>query len=150
MFSCAFWELTKNNQKRHQKCSLKQGVLKNFTKFAGKHLCQNLFFYKVVGLRPATLLKRRLWHRCFSVKFAKFLRKPFLQSTSGRLLLLHVICLIEYSLKNFFAKERLLLRFLRYCCSNVGWYCHPPNGLPGVQWLVSILLYRLIIYMRLI
>ena len=30
----------------------------------------------------------RLWHRYFPVNFAKFLRSPFLQSTSGRLLLL--------------------------------------------------------------
>ena len=37
--------------------------------------------------RSATLLKKRLWHRCFPVNFAKFLRKPFLQDTSGRLLL---------------------------------------------------------------
>ena len=35
-----------------------------------------------------TLLKKKLWHRCFSVNFAKFLRKPFIQDTSGRLLLL--------------------------------------------------------------
>ena len=27
-----------------------------------------------VGLRPATLLKKRLWRRCFPVNFAKFLR----------------------------------------------------------------------------
>ena len=33
------------------------------------------------------LLKKRLWHRCFPVNFAKFLRTPFLQNTSGRLLL---------------------------------------------------------------
>ena len=26
---------------------------------------------------PATLLKKRLWHRCFPVNFAKFLRTPF-------------------------------------------------------------------------
>ena len=32
--------------------------------------------------RPATLLKMRLWHRCFSVNFAKFLRTPFLQNAS--------------------------------------------------------------------
>ena len=25
------------------------------------------------GLRPATLLKKRLWHRCFPVNFVKFL-----------------------------------------------------------------------------
>ena len=28
------------------------------------------------GLRPATLLKKRLWHRCFPLNFAKFLRTP--------------------------------------------------------------------------
>ena len=26
---------------------------------------------------PATLLKKRLWHRCFPMNFAKFLRTPF-------------------------------------------------------------------------
>ena len=34
-------------------------------------------FNKVAGLRPATLLKQRLWHMCFPVNFAKFLRTPF-------------------------------------------------------------------------
>ena len=56
----------------------KIGVLRNFTKSIGKHLCQSLFFNKAVGLRPATLLKKRLWHRCFPANFVKFLRTPFL------------------------------------------------------------------------
>ena len=49
-----------------------------------------LSFYgkKTAGLRLATLLKKSLWHRCFPVNFAKFLRIPFLQNTSGQLLLL--------------------------------------------------------------
>ena len=38
-------------------------------------------------LRPATLFQKRLWHRCSPVNFAKFLRTPFLQNTSQRLLL---------------------------------------------------------------
>ena len=63
------------------------GVLRNFAKFVGKHLCQSLFFNKVAGLRATTLLKKRLWHRCFPVNFTKFLRTPFLQNTSGQLLL---------------------------------------------------------------
>ena len=37
--------------------------------------------------KPATLLKKRLWHRCFLVNFAEFLRITFVQNTSGRLLL---------------------------------------------------------------
>ena len=28
-------------------------------------------------VRPATLLKKRPWHRCFPVNFANFLRTPF-------------------------------------------------------------------------
>ena len=36
----------------------KKGVLRNFTKFTGKHLCQSLFFNKVAGLRTATLFKK--------------------------------------------------------------------------------------------
>ena len=39
------------------------------------------------SLRPATLLKKRLWRRCFPVNFVKFLKVPFLQNTSRRLLL---------------------------------------------------------------
>ena len=52
----------------------KDGVLKNFAKCTGKHLCQGLFFNKVADLRPSDLLKNRLRHRCFPVYFAIFLR----------------------------------------------------------------------------
>ena len=31
----------------HRKCSARKGVLRNFTKLTGKHLCQRLFFNKV-------------------------------------------------------------------------------------------------------
>ena len=34
-------------------------------------------FNKAAGLRPAALLKKRLWHRFFPVSFAKFPRTPF-------------------------------------------------------------------------
>ena len=39
------------------------------------------------GLRPATLLKKRIWHRCFPVNFAKFLRTLILKNSCKRLLL---------------------------------------------------------------
>ena len=51
----------------------KKGVLRNFSKFTGKHLCLSLFFNKLAGLR----LKKRLWHTCFPVNFEKFLRTSF-------------------------------------------------------------------------
>ena len=34
-----------------QRCSVKKGVLRNFTKFTGKQLYQSLSFNKVAGLR---------------------------------------------------------------------------------------------------
>ena len=44
------------------KVFVQKGVLGNFANF----------------LRSATLLKKRLWHSCFPVNFAKFIRTPFL------------------------------------------------------------------------
>ena len=61
----------------HPEVFCKKCVLRNCTKFIGKHLCHSLFFNKVTGLRPANLLKKRHWHRRFAVNFAKFLRTPF-------------------------------------------------------------------------
>ena len=74
-------------QKQPPEVFYKRSVLRYFTKFTGKHLCQSLFFNKVAGLRPATLLKKRLCYRCFPVNFVKLLRTLFLQKTSGWLLL---------------------------------------------------------------
>ena len=56
---------------------MKKSVLRSFTNFTGKHLCQSLFFNKVTGLRPAALLRKRLWDRGFPVNFLKFLGTPF-------------------------------------------------------------------------
>ena len=91
MFACFFTEQLCNSEiksmieqkKRRNRSSRpevfhKKGVLRNFAKCTGKQLCQSLFFNKVADLRPATVLKKRLWHRRFPVNFAKFLRAPFL------------------------------------------------------------------------
>ena len=44
-----------------------------------------LFFEKMQKqMAPAALLKKRPWHRCFPVNFAKFLRTHFLKNTTGR------------------------------------------------------------------
>ena len=79
--------LLSRSRSSHQRCSISKDVLRNLTKFIGKHICLSPFFNKVAGLRPSTLLKKMLWHMCFPVNFVKLLRKPFLQNTSRRLLL---------------------------------------------------------------
>ena len=44
----------------HRRCSVRKDVLRNFAKLSEKHLCHSLVFNKVAGLRPKTLLKKRL------------------------------------------------------------------------------------------
>ena len=63
-----------------------KAFLENSPNSQGKHLFQSLF-NKATGLRPKSPLEKRLWYRCFSVNFVKFLRTPFLQNTSGQPLL---------------------------------------------------------------
>ena len=62
---------------------MREGILRNFAKFTGKHLRQSLFFNKL---------------------YAKFLKTPFLQNTSGRLLLciLETYFLVEENFKSLF------------------------------------------------
>ena len=75
-------------QKQPPEVFCKKSVLRKFAKFSGKHQRQSLFFNKVAGLSPETLLKKRLWHSSFPVNSAKFLRTSFLQNTSERLVLI--------------------------------------------------------------
>ena len=62
-----------NCRSSRPKVFCKKGVLRNFTKFTGKHLCQSLFFNKVAGLSPTT--KKR--GSAFPVNFVEFVRTHF-------------------------------------------------------------------------
>ena len=77
-FSFAYF-LIKVFQKRRLEVFCKTGVHRNFAKFTGKRLCLSLLFNKTADW-PTTLLKKRLWHRCFPVNFSKFLRRGFLRT----------------------------------------------------------------------
>ena len=59
----------------------KKGVLRNFTKFTGKHLCQGLFFNKVAGLRPSKLLKKETLIQVFSCEFCEISKSTFFHRT---------------------------------------------------------------------
>ena len=85
--------ITKRSNRREVFC--KKVDLKNFTKFTWKHLCWG-FFFKVAGLRPETLLKKRPQHRCFQVHFVEFFKITFLKKPSGGL-----FCLKDLFLSNF-------------------------------------------------
>ena len=80
----------------HQRCSVRKMLLEISQNSQENNcarvsflikLCARVSFLIKLQAPPATLLKKRLWHRCFPVNFPKFLRTPFSQNTSGRLLL---------------------------------------------------------------
>ena len=60
-------------------CSVKK-VFLEISQNPQKNICARVSF--LIKLK-ATLLKKRLWHRCFHVNFAKFLRALFLTNTYG-------------------------------------------------------------------
>ena len=63
----------------------KKGVPENFTEFTTK------------GLRLATLLKKRLWHKCFPANYMKFLRTPFFIEHCWWLLLHMVLVQVHWN-----------------------------------------------------
>ena len=66
------WKQTFCLQK-HQRCSIKKEVLKNFTKFTKKHLCRSLFL--------KTFIRSETAREMFSCEFCQFLTTPVLQNT---------------------------------------------------------------------
>ena len=71
-----------------RRCSVKKVFLKT----------QSLVFTKIVGL----------WHRCFPVKFTKFLRTPFVMEHL-RWLLLSILLMIYGNFYSLFAKKSIIV-----------------------------------------
>ena len=69
-----------------------------------ENTCARVSFLIKWQTPPATLLKRRLWHRCFPVNFAKFSIQEhlFLQRTSGG-------CFCNYNLQIYNAADPLFI-----------------------------------------
>ena len=68
----------------HHRCSVKK-VFLEISQKSQENTCSRVSF--LIKLKAyATLLKERLCHRCFPVNFVEFLRIPFSQNRSGRLL----------------------------------------------------------------
>ena len=65
--------ISKEVQKQPPEMICKKGVLENFSKFTRKNLCQSLFFFQVVGLRPTTLFKKETMVQVFCCEFCEIL-----------------------------------------------------------------------------
>ena len=66
-----------------QRCSVKK-VFLEISQNSQENTCASVSFLIKLQAVPATLLKKRPWHRCFPVNFLKFLQEHlFTQNTSG-------------------------------------------------------------------
>ena len=63
----------------HRRYSMKKGVLKNFTKFTGKHLCESLFFNKDADLRPeaCNFIEKETLAQVVSCEFCEISKNTF-------------------------------------------------------------------------
>ena len=71
--------------------------LASFLQYPHSRSSRPELFFKKSCLRPATFLEKRLWHRCFPVNFAKFLKTPFFTEHVQWLLLAFAPIEISYS-----------------------------------------------------
>ena len=76
------WHFLKGRSSRPE-VFCKKGIIKNFTKFTGKHLCQRLFFNKVAGLRPGTcnFIKKKTLAQVFYCQFCEIFKNAFFYRT---------------------------------------------------------------------
>ena len=66
-----------------RRCSVKKSLLRHFAKFTGKHPRQSLFFNKVAGLSPATLLKKETVAQVFFLEHLSYRTTPVAASVQS-------------------------------------------------------------------
>ena len=71
------------------------GIFNNFTKFTGKHLCQNLFLIKLQA-SAYDFIKKDILAQVFSCKCCEFFKNTFFIE-HHRWLLLSMHCIISHS-----------------------------------------------------
>ena len=99
-----------NSRSSHQRTSMFLEILQN----SQENTCARVSFLIKLQAVPATLLKKRFWHGCFPVNFAKFLRTHFLQNTSGRLLLEYVRLHLHIQINNYNRYLKFFMLFLNW------------------------------------
>ena len=89
----------------HPEVFCKKGVLRNFAKFTGKHLCQSLSFNKVAGLWLLMRLVRLKAVICFSMHKNLFKRLSLY-------LFFFIRPFVSISILNFIANDLVVFLFL--------------------------------------
>ena len=73
LFKRAIWEKLDKKTGSRPEMFCKKGVLRNFTKFTGEHLCQSLFFFLA-----SNFIKKEILKQLFSCEFCETFKTPFL------------------------------------------------------------------------
>ena len=60
----------------HRRCSVRKGVVKNFAKFTGKHLCQSLFINKLQA-KPFNFINKETQAQVFSCELCEISKNSF-------------------------------------------------------------------------
>ena len=66
----------RNYRSNRREVFCKKGVVENFAKFKGKHLCLRVSLSFLIKL-----LKKRLWHKVFSCEFCEIFKNTFFDRT---------------------------------------------------------------------
>ena len=80
---------------------LQKKIFLEISQNSQENTCARDFFF--AGLRPASLLIKSLWCRCFPVNFEKFLGTPFTE---------HIRTTASVSLQSIISKETFLVKIL--------------------------------------
>ena len=101
-------EQFKRCRSSHRRCSIKK-VFLEISQNLQENTCARVSFLIKLQAWPTTLLKKRLWQRCFPVNFVKFLRRPFFTEHLRWLLLKTLLRIFEQT--NFFISIMLTVKF---------------------------------------
>ena len=104
----------------HRTCSTKKGVLKNFTKFTGKHLCQSLFFNKILGQSTWTTASVA-YQKVLGIEFSKLEKKARMNTRKPNYHNLHrgwTIVILEWFVINYLFYQLLWEFVTKWICSN--------------------------------
>ena len=116
----------------------KKGVLENFAKFTGKHLCQSLFLIKRLRHEAWNFIKKETLAQVFTCEFSEISKNTFFYRTppvaaSVSYIQYGTCCMVSFLLEtftcviNFSLKEKCLNRFILpkvfycvICCCKTG------------------------------
>ena len=84
----------------------KKGVLRNFAKFTGKHLCQGLFFINVAG--PCNFFKKETLAQVFFSEFWKISKNTFSYRTHPAAASVYIMKVFSMRLSQFTMTQNMM------------------------------------------